>query len=159
MDEKLKSHFLNIFCMTAADDNVDPRELETMFSIGEKDYGLTKQEIEEAIVKGIDKTSDDTGLGRRLNGYFEQIKTKGLAALGNTPDEINKKVRELAEQYTPIFEAQTTYGIDPDKPMASSTDFIEKTIHRLADSDKDINYREDILGREAREAGRKPKKI
>lgn len=52
MDEKLKSHFLNIFCMTAADDNVDPRELETMFSIGEKDYGLTKQEIEEAIVKG-----------------------------------------------------------------------------------------------------------
>ena len=107
------------------------------------DYDKT---IEEAIVKGIDKTSDDTGLGRRLNGYFEQIKTKGLAALGNKPDEINKKVRELAEQYTPIFEAQTTYGIDPDKPMASSTDFIEKTIHRLAGSDRDVNYREDVRG-------------
>lgn len=166
---KLAAEKKLIFAPNAKEEVVDPRT-QSVFNekgeyVGGLDYSNIRERsdydktIEDAIVKGIDKTSDDTGLGRRLNGYFEQIKTKGLAALGNTPDEINKKVRELAEQYTPIFEAQTTYGIDPDKPMESSTDFIEKTIHRLAGSDKDINYREDILGREAREAGRKPKNV
>jgi hypothetical protein len=153
---KLAAEKKLIFAPNAKEEVVDPRTQSVFDETGQYRGGLDysnirersdyDKTIEEAIVKGIDKTSDDTGLGRRLNGYFEQIKTKGLAALGNTPDEINKKVRELAEQYTPIFEAQTTYGIDPDKPMASSTDFIEKTIHRLAGSDRDVNYREDVRG-------------
>ena len=153
---KLAAEKKLIFAPNAKGEVVDPRTQSVFDETGQYRGGLDysnirersdyDKTIEDAIVKGIDKTSDDTGLGRRLNGYFEQIKTKGLAALGNTPDEINKKVRELAEQYTPIFEAQTTYGIDPNKPMESSTDFIEKTIHRLAGSDRDVNYREDIRG-------------
>lgn len=166
---KLAAEKKLLFAPNAKGEVVDPRTQSVFDETGQYRGGLDysnirersdyDKTIEDAIVRGIDKTSDDTGLGRRLNGYFEQIKTKGLAALGSTPNEINKKVRELAEQYAPIFEAQTTYGIDPDKPMESSTDFIEKTIHRLASSDKDINYREDILGREAREAGRKSKNV
>ncbi len=153
---KLAAEKKLIFAPNAKGEVIDPRTQSVFDETGQYRGGLDysnirersdyDKTIEEAIVKGIDKTSDDTGLGRRLNGYFEQIKTKGLAALGNTPDEINKKVRELAEQYTPIFEAQTTYGIDPNKPMESSTDFIEKTIHRLAGSDRDVNYREDVRG-------------
>jgi uncharacterized tellurite resistance protein B-like protein len=52
MDEKLKSHFLNLYCMTVADGNVSPKELEQMYKIGLDYYKLTPEEIDKTIISG-----------------------------------------------------------------------------------------------------------
>jgi uncharacterized tellurite resistance protein B-like protein len=52
MDEKLKSHFLNLYCMTVADGNVSPKELEQMYKIGVDYYQLTPEEIDKTIISG-----------------------------------------------------------------------------------------------------------
>ena len=50
MEAKLKSHFLSLYKMITADDDVDPKELETMYKIGIENFKLTQAEINEAIL-------------------------------------------------------------------------------------------------------------
>lgn len=52
MDPILKSHFLALYCMVLADGVIDALELETLYKIGTKDYGLTQEEIVEAVRDG-----------------------------------------------------------------------------------------------------------
>ena len=52
MDEKLKSHFLSLYCMIVADGDVSISELDEMYRIARENYGLTREEIDKAILSG-----------------------------------------------------------------------------------------------------------
>ncbi len=100
--------------------------------------------IEDAVVRGIDKTAIESGLiNSKTAGYLLQLQRSGLAALGNTEQEIDNKIDKIAEEYAPIFEAQTTYGIDPDRPKISSKEYIKDAIYRLASSKTGRQYMAD----------------
>jgi len=100
--------------------------------------------IEDAVVRGIDKTAIESGLvNSKTAGYLLQLQRSGLAALGNTEQEIDNKIDKIAEEYAPIFEAQTTYSIDPDRPKISSKEYIKDAIYRLASSKTGRQYMAD----------------
>jgi len=49
LDNRLKSHFLNLYYMTLSDVDVDPLELELLYLIGEE-KGITKDDIEQIVI-------------------------------------------------------------------------------------------------------------
>lgn len=49
IDEKLKSHFLNLYSLALADNEVDTSELEVLFQIG-NEHGVSKEEIEKLLL-------------------------------------------------------------------------------------------------------------
>ncbi|MBP3287940.1 MAG: TerB family tellurite resistance protein [Muribaculaceae bacterium] len=49
MDESIKSHFLLLYCMVLADGIIDTRELEVLYRIGTENYGLSPEEIGQAV--------------------------------------------------------------------------------------------------------------
>ncbi|MBD5329010.1 MAG: hypothetical protein HDS03_03860 [Bacteroides sp.] len=52
IDEKLKSHFLSLYCMIVADGDVAICELDEMYRIAREYYGLTQEEINKAVLSG-----------------------------------------------------------------------------------------------------------
>lgn len=52
MEEKLKSHFLSLYCMIVADGDVAISELDKMYKIARENYGLSQDEINAAILSG-----------------------------------------------------------------------------------------------------------
>ncbi|MBR3765885.1 MAG: hypothetical protein IKL11_01840 [Muribaculaceae bacterium] len=46
----LKAHFLSLYCMVVADNDVSPLELQELYRIGHEYYGLTDVEINSAII-------------------------------------------------------------------------------------------------------------
>lgn len=48
-NSKKKIQFLDLYCMVMADGIVHPKEMETLYRIGLKNYGLTENEIDESI--------------------------------------------------------------------------------------------------------------
>lgn len=46
---KKKMQFLDLYCMVMADGIVHPKEMETLYRIGLKNYGLTESEINEGV--------------------------------------------------------------------------------------------------------------
>ena len=51
ISESLQSQFLALYCMVVADGVVDVKELETLYRIGSEQYGLTSQDINNAVLK------------------------------------------------------------------------------------------------------------
>ena len=49
MNEKEKKMFLGLYRMLLADTEVHPKELETLYQIGQEKGGITEEEIKEAI--------------------------------------------------------------------------------------------------------------
>lgn len=52
MEDKLKSHFLSLYCMIVADGDVAISELDEMYRIARDNYHLTQEEIDKAILAG-----------------------------------------------------------------------------------------------------------
>lgn len=52
LSPELKTHFLNLYHMALADDNVDIRELELLYRIGEEG-GISRTEIETLIMQTV----------------------------------------------------------------------------------------------------------
>ena len=52
MEQKLKSHFLSLYCMIVADGDVAISELNELYRIAREDYDLSQEEIEKAILSG-----------------------------------------------------------------------------------------------------------
>ncbi|MDD7540508.1 MAG: hypothetical protein PUK03_08110, partial [Bacteroidales bacterium] len=52
MDAKLKSHFINIYCMILADGKVDQEEINSMYRIGREYYGVQPEELNQLIISG-----------------------------------------------------------------------------------------------------------
>ena len=49
MDKLLQSHFLALYCMILADGVIEAPELEALYKIGQSQYGLTQEQINQAI--------------------------------------------------------------------------------------------------------------
>lgn len=49
INDKLKSHFLNLYSLALADNEVDTSELEVLFHIG-NEHGVPKEEIEKLLL-------------------------------------------------------------------------------------------------------------
>ena len=49
MDERQKSHFLSLYCMILADGIIDAKEMETLYEIASRNYGLTPEDVCQAI--------------------------------------------------------------------------------------------------------------
>ena len=49
MDERQKSHFLSLYCMILADGIIDAQEMETLYEIASRNYGLTPEDVCQAI--------------------------------------------------------------------------------------------------------------
>lgn len=49
LDEKLKSHFLNLYAMALTDTQIDATELEMLFKMGQE-RGIAKEEIQHIIL-------------------------------------------------------------------------------------------------------------
>ena len=148
---KLAAEKKLIFAPNAKGEVIDPRTQSVFDETGQYRGGLDysnirersdyDKTIEEAIVKGIDKTAVESGLiNSKTAGYLLQLQRSGLATL--TDDQIDK----IAEDYAPIFEAQTTYGIDPDRPKISSKEYVKDAIYRLAGSKTGRQYMGSPLG-------------
>ena len=52
MEEKLKSHFLSLYCMIVADGDVAISELDELYRIAREHYGFTQEEIDQAVLSG-----------------------------------------------------------------------------------------------------------
>ena len=141
---KLAAEKKLIFAPNAKGEVVDPRTQSVFDETGQYRGGLDysnirersdyDKTIEEAIVKGIDKTAVESGLiNSKTAGYLLQLQRSGLATL--TDDQIDK----IAKDYAPIFEAQTTYGIDPNESKTSKQ-YVKEAIYRLAGSKTGRQY-------------------
>lgn len=108
----------------------------------QSDYDAT---IQKAVVDGIDKNVIDSGLvSANVAGMLKSVKTQGLAALGKTPEEIDKALEQAAAEYAPIFENETTFNDDVNLQKKtggmSSKDYVKSTIYRLAKNVTDNQY-------------------
>lgn len=52
ISDQLQSQFLALYCMVVADGIIDVKELEALYRIGEEQYGLSSQEINQAVLSG-----------------------------------------------------------------------------------------------------------
>lgn len=50
IDERLKAHFLSLYCLVVSDDNVHPKELEMLYKIG-IEYGISENEINAIVLQ------------------------------------------------------------------------------------------------------------
>lgn len=50
IDEGLKAHFLSLYCLTVSDNDVHPKELETLYKIG-LEYGISKEDIQSIVME------------------------------------------------------------------------------------------------------------
>lgn len=49
LDDKLKWHFFNLYCMAVSDNDFDPRELQTLYSIG-VERGISPETINQVVL-------------------------------------------------------------------------------------------------------------
>ena len=132
----------------------DPRKQASIDADGKYtpvDYSGFKEQsdydgiIQKAVVDGIDKNVIDSGLvSANVAGMLKSVKTQGLAALGKTPEAIDKALEQAAAEYAPIFENETTYNDDVNLQNKtggmSSKDYVKSAIYRLAKNVSDNQY-------------------
>lgn len=116
MDPTLKSHFLTLYCMVLADGVVDVSELQMLYEIGIKDYGLKSDEIFEAV--------RDVGTSFFVPDSLEgKIKVlHDMAKIAWADGEIDSSERELIKKYA------LHYGFQPENVEAIA-DFMLDSVH------------------------------
>lgn len=53
IDEMVKNHFLSLYCLTVADGEVHPKELEMLYQIG-REYGISHDDILSVVLEPND---------------------------------------------------------------------------------------------------------
>ena len=97
MDDKLKSHFINLYFLALADNEVDTSELEVLFQIG-KLHGVSKEEIEKLLLHPdlIEFTIPDDTLTKVQHLYdFVQI----ILADGVVDDREKVTLRNFCQNF------------------------------------------------------------
>lgn len=95
MDEKakVKMRFLNLYCMVMADGIVHPKEMETLYRIGTKTYGLTLEEITESVKSsGISSVIPELP-EERISMLYE------MALIAWADGEVENSERNLLRRY------------------------------------------------------------
>lgn len=116
MDPTLKSHFLTLYCMVLADGVVDVSELQMLYEIGIKDYGLKSDEIFEAVRGGGTSFFVPDSLEGKIKVLHD------MAKIAWADGEIDSSERELIKKYA------LHYGFQPENVEAIA-DFMLDSVH------------------------------
>jgi uncharacterized tellurite resistance protein B-like protein len=100
MDPKLKSHFLNIYCMILADGKVEQRELNQMYQLARERYDLHPEELNQLIVSGDITFYKPEREEERIAYLYD------LALVAVSDGEISTAERVLLEKYAMKFDVE-----------------------------------------------------
>lgn len=98
MDPKLKSHFLNIYCMILADGKVERREVNQMYQLAKEHYDLQAEELNQLIVSGDITFYKPEKEEERIAYLYD------LALVAVSDGEISATERILLEKYAMKFD-------------------------------------------------------
>ena len=98
MDPKLKSHFLNIYCMILADGKVERREVNQMYQLAKEHYDLQPEELNQLIVSGDITFYKPEKEEERIAYLYD------LALVAVSDGEISATERILLEKYAIKFD-------------------------------------------------------
>lgn len=103
-NSKKKMQFLDLYCMVMADGIVHPKEMETLYRIGLKNYGLTENEINESIKSaGVSATIIPELPEERMAILYE------MALIAWADGELEESERNLLRRYALL------YGVNEEK--------------------------------------------
>lgn len=103
-NSKKKMQFLDLYCMVMADGIVHPKEMETLYRIGLKNYGLTENEINESIKSaGMSATIIPELPEERMAVLYE------MALIAWADGELEESERNLLRRYALL------YGVNEEK--------------------------------------------
>lgn len=108
-EEKMKLHFLNLYCMVIADGIIDPKEMETIYRIGRENYGLSEEEINKAVVGAGTTFKVPESNEERVRILYEMAIIAW--ADGRIEDSERKMLRNYALRYG-IVESSVTAFVD-----------------------------------------------
>lgn len=103
MDARLKAHFLSLYCMIVADQEVSFEELEELYRIGTEYYNLTDSEINHVIMHEGTAFYNPQSYEDKISYLYE------LALIAYADGKIVPEEQTLLEKYAIRF------GIAPEK--------------------------------------------
>ena len=89
----LKAHFLSLYCMVVADNDVSPLELQELYRIGHEYYGLTDMEINAAILSEGQAFYNPEKLEDKISYLYQ------MALIAAADGEIQPEEKILLEKY------------------------------------------------------------
>ena len=97
-NSKKKMQFLDLYCMVMADGIVHPKEMETLYRIGLKNYGLTENEINESIKSaGMSATIIPELPEERMAVLYE------MALIAWADGELEESERNMLRRYALLY--------------------------------------------------------
>jgi uncharacterized tellurite resistance protein B-like protein len=97
LNPALKTHFLNLYHMALADENVDIRELELLYRIGEEG-GISRAEIETLIMQAEQPVfTSPTTLPEKISYLYD------LSLMACADGEIDEAEQKLLMRFCSMF--------------------------------------------------------
>ena len=96
IDENLKSHFLSLYCLTVSDNDVHPKELETLYNIG-LEYGIPKSEIQSIVLQPNNAKVTPGTIEEKVAYLYN------LTRIAYADGKIAKEEKELIKRYSIKF--------------------------------------------------------
>ena len=96
IDEGLKSHFLSLYCLTVSDNDVHPKELETLYQIG-LEYGISKDDILSIVMSPNTALIEPDTLEEKVAYLFN------LTRVANADGKIVQEEKDLIGKYAIKF--------------------------------------------------------
>lgn len=132
MDEKakVKMRFLDLYCMVMADGIVHPKEMETLYRIGTKTYGLTLEEITESVKSSGISSAIPELPEERISMLYE------MALIAWADGEVENSERNLLRRYASrygIAEQQIDHLVDYLLGKAKDNASVEDVLNELKD--------------------------
>ena len=97
MDERLKKHFLSLYCMVVADQDVSLTELVELYRIGKEHYNLNDSEINNAILTEGTACYIPEQLEDKITYLYE------LALIACADGKVKPEEHILLEKYVLMF--------------------------------------------------------
>lgn len=96
-NSRKKVQFLDLYCMVMADGIVHPKEMETLYRIGLKNYGLTESEIDESIKSAGVSTTIPELPEERIAVLYE------MALIAWADGELEESERNMLRRYASLY--------------------------------------------------------
>ena len=96
IDEGLKSHFLSLYCLTVSDNDVHPKELETLYQIG-LEYGISKDDIQSIVMSPNTALIEPDTLEEKVAYLYN------LTRVANADGKIVQEEKDLIGKYAIKF--------------------------------------------------------
>ena len=96
-NSRKKIQFLDLYCMVMADGIVHPKEMETLYRIGLKNYDLTESEIDESIKSAGVSTTIPELPEERIAVLYE------MAQIAWADGELDESERNLLRRYASLY--------------------------------------------------------